>query len=226
MRIDELGLNRFCEALMAGQRGRCAAMLDHYISRRTPVLDLYEQLFQPALYRIGELWETNQISVATEHMATAIVEGLMNELYPRLLPRQRRALRAVIASVEGELHQVGAKMVADIFEMNGWDAHYLGANMPLSELLRMIQQVQPHVVGLSLSVYFHMNLLVKALDVLHSRFPKLILLVGGQGFSRGGAAIIDKFPNARLIDSLHQLNEFAAQYTPEDLEGADTEGAS
>ena len=132
MRIDELGLNRFIEGLVAGQAGLCAAMLDHYLSRQTPVIDLYKYLFQPALYRIGELWKQNQISVSTEHMATAIIEGLMSELYPRLLTAPRRSLKAVIAFIEGELHQVGGKMVADVFVMNGWDVHYLGTNTPTS----------------------------------------------------------------------------------------------
>ena len=74
MRIDESGLNRFIEALVAGQRGGCAAILDHYLKKQTPILEIYEHLFQPALYRIGDLWEANRISVASEHMATAIVE--------------------------------------------------------------------------------------------------------------------------------------------------------
>jgi hypothetical protein len=36
--------------------------------------------------------------------------------------------------------------------------------------------------------------------------------VGGQGFSKGGGEIIAKFPNARLIESLHQLDQFAARF--------------
>jgi methylmalonyl-CoA mutase cobalamin-binding domain/chain len=216
MRIDELGLNRFIEGLVAGQGGRCAAMLDHYLSRQTPIIDLYEHLFQPALYRIGELWKEDQISVATEHMATAIIEDLMNELYPRLLTARRRSLKAVIAFIEGELHQVGGKMVADVFVMNGWDVHYLSTNTPTSELLRMIAVEQPHVVGLSLSTHAHLPLLANTLDLLQSRYPKLVLLVGGQGFSKGGAEMVAKFPNARLIESLSQLDRFAARFTPED----------
>jgi MerR family transcriptional regulator, light-induced transcriptional regulator len=211
MRIDELGLNRFVEGLVAGQQGRCAAMLDHYLSRQTPIIDIYQYLFQPALYRIGELWEQGQISVATEHMATAIIEGLMDELYPRLLPAARRPLKAVIAFVEGELHQVGGKMVADVLVMNGWEVRYLSTNTPMSELLRMVEVEKPQVAGLSLSAHDHLPLLAKTLDVLQSRFPKLTLLVGGQGFSKGGAEIIAKFPNARLIESLHQLDRFATR---------------
>jgi MerR family transcriptional regulator, light-induced transcriptional regulator len=220
MHIDELGLNRFIEGLVAGQGGRCAAMLHHYLSRETPIIELYEHLFQPALYRIGSLWEHDQISVANEHMATAIIESLMNELYPRLLTAQRRSLKAVIAFIEGELHQVGGKMVADVFVMNGWDVRYLSTNTPTSELLRMIAVEQPQVVGLSMSTDAHLPLLGKTLDLLQSRHPKLNLLLGGQGFSRGGAEIVAKFPNARLIDTLHELDQFAARYVPENGEGA------
>ena len=217
MRIDELGLDRFIEALVAGQRGGCAAMLDHYLKRKTTILDIYQLLFQPALYRIGELWEDNRISVATEHMATAIVEGLMNELFPQLIRTPRKPLKAVISSVEGELHQVGGKMVADVFEMNGWDARYLGASTPLRELLRMTTDIQPQVIGLSLSVYSHMNLLVQALDVLQSRHPGVPVIVGGQGFRWSALENIKHFPNATHIGSLDDLNEFIQGYGENDI---------
>jgi methanogenic corrinoid protein MtbC1 len=153
-------------------------------------------------------------------MATAIIEGLMNELQPRLLTAPRRSLKAMIASVEGDLHQIGGKMVADVFAVNGWDARYLGANTPTHELLRLAAVEQPQVVGLSVSVTSHMPQLANALDVLQSRFPKLLLLVGGQGLSRGGAGTIANFPNARLIESLDKLDQFAAHFTPEDPQRA------
>lgn len=46
-----------------------------------PVQYLYENIIKKSLYEVGELWESNKITVATEHLASAIVEAILNELY-------------------------------------------------------------------------------------------------------------------------------------------------
>ena len=98
------------------------------------VYPFYNNLFQKSLYRVGELWESNRISVAKEHLATAITEGLLNLVYPKLFePEQYRKGRTILIScTANEFHQIGGKMVADVCELNGWDSHFLGANTPVN----------------------------------------------------------------------------------------------
>ena len=100
-----------------------------------PVVDLYTEVLQGAMYRIGRLWEENQITVAREHMATAITQFVIAHLYPliRLAPKPRG--RIVLTGAEGEQHQVGANVVADVLEASGWDVRFLGTNTPVSGVL-------------------------------------------------------------------------------------------
>ncbi len=198
----------FLSHLLSGKRSQCFEIVETHLAANTPIKTLYEELFQRALYEVGQLWERNQISVAIEHIATAITEGLMNQIYPRLISGRRTHKRALIASVAGEYHQIGGKMVADIFEMHGWDSFYLGANVPVQELMRFITEIQPNVAGLSLSVYFHMENLRKTLDQLQSHFPHLKVIIGGQAFRIGGAEIADRYPNVRYIATLDALEQF------------------
>ncbi len=198
----------YMTALLAGDRRRCLAILSERLERGAAIRDLYEALFRDSLYEVGELWESNRISVAAEHMATAITEGLMNGLYDRIVSTRRTGRQAVVASVAGELHQVGGKMVADMFEMRGWDSYYLGADIPAGELARLVRDLRPDVVGLSMSLYFHLDALKETLRLLGDRFPDLPVIVGGQGFRHGGGMIVEAEPNARRIDSLADLEEF------------------
>jgi hypothetical protein len=77
----------YLQAILHGQRSAAAGIVleAHHAGR--PVLDLYLKILQPAQYEVGRLWESNAISVAEEHMATAITQSVMARLYP-LLPRQ------------------------------------------------------------------------------------------------------------------------------------------
>lgn len=179
----------FLFALLAGNRRCCAALAQKSLNDGAPIPDLYQHWFQRALYRVGEMWEHHQASVATEHLATSIIEGLLNQLYPQIIASRRTGKSAVVASVEGELHQVGGKMVCDIFEMHGWDAFYLGADTPTRDLLSLLREQRPNLVGLSLSVHVHLGALQNAVAAIRTEFPNLPILIGGQGLQR-----IEPFP--------------------------------
>ncbi len=122
--------NSYFNSLIKGDKAGCSAILDTLTGRGVDIVTIYTGLFQKALYQVGEYWEMNRISVATEHMATAITESLMIRLQPQLFSSDRIGKNSVIACVANEHHQVGAKMVADFFEMHGWDGYFVGANTP------------------------------------------------------------------------------------------------
>lgn len=99
-------------------------------------------------------------------------------------------------------------MVADIFELNGWDGYFLGANTPIGELLSLLKEKKPQVLALSVSIYFNMDSLYDTLDKIRKLHPDLAVIVGGQAFRWGGADIGQKFPGVRYIPSIIDLETF------------------
>lgn len=207
-KIGEETYGRYLKDLLSGNHAGCASVVEQSVKSKTPVRRIYADLFQRSLYEVGELWEFNKISVAVEHVATAVTEGIMNRLYSEIISPKRAGKKAVVASVENELHQVGAKMVADMFEMGGWDAYYLGANTPTYELVRFVHETGPDVIGLSLSVFFHMEYLENMITTLGKEFETIEILVGGQAFRQGGAEFMDSYPMVTHISSLDELENW------------------
>jgi methanogenic corrinoid protein MtbC1 len=207
MPIDDPTYHRFLTALLAGDRRSCSKIADT-VGSLVPTIGLYEQLYQRALYEVGDRWEQNRITVAEEHMSTAIIEGLLNEHFPDLVSIARKQRSVVIASVEGELHQVGGKMVSDLFEMHGWDAHYLGSDVPAGELIRFCETCQPQLIGLSLTVYFNLPTLIRMITELQRRFVGLPLIVGGQAFHHGGQEAVGTLDGVTLVRSLYELETY------------------
>jgi MerR family transcriptional regulator, light-induced transcriptional regulator len=199
---------RFLRALIGGDRARCAGLVREFQEINPSPVALYEHLFKAALYEVGTLWEKNLISVATEHLSTALVEALMNEQYDRLKPDQRNGRTLVAAAVEDEKHQVGIKMVADIFAMHGWDSRFLGAGIPTGELLRYAETVQPDLFALSLSVYFHVPKLEEMLRQVTATFPRVPIVVGGQAFLHGGHEILARYPDSTHLPDLSAVERF------------------
>ena len=206
--INETKYQKYLSALLVGDRRFCTTNIQEAREIKTPIKNIYEQLFQRSLYKVGELWEYNKISVAVEHMATSITEGLMNQLYAETISQKRVGKKVIICSVENELHQVGGKMVTDIFEMNGWDGHYLGANTPTNELLSFIRQTKPDLVGLSLNIFYNIRNLGKMIKAIRNEFGQLPILIGGQGLKFGSASIADSYPEVTYISSLDELEHF------------------
>lgn len=197
--------DEYLSALLGGRRIACRDAVQRLLDDGASMRDIYVSLFQRSLYDVGRLWESNRISVACEHLATAITESLMPMVYPAVFASQRVGRSAVISCVANEHHQIGGKMVADVLELNGWDGYFLGANTPIGDLLDMIEDKAPEMVGLSLSVYFNMDRLVEAVEAIGKRFPDQRILVGGHAFSLARPDSIEALGRVEYIPSLQDL---------------------
>lgn len=202
--VDQ-GYEPFLDALLAGDRARCRSIFQAWLDADLALRVLYQERVQPALYRVGELWEQGHVSVATEHLATAITEGLLGLVYPRLFDRPDVGRSVVVACAANEYHRIGGKMVADLFELRGWRGHFLGANTPQRDLLELIHEKNPDAVVLSLAVHFNLDALVCAADAVRTDFPDVPILVGGQAFRWGGLDRVAAIPRLQYLPSLMEL---------------------
>lgn len=196
---------RYRDALLAGDRHRCREMVKAWLDDGMDLRTLYEQRLQRSLYDVGQLWERGRISVATEHLATAITESLLNLVYPRLFSHPHSGQSAVVSCTANEYHQIGGKMVADWFELNGWRGYFLGANTPLRALMDLLDQKQPDTLALSLTVYSHLDSLIVTTVAVRNEFPELPILVGGQAFRWGGRTRLEEISGVTYLGSLSEL---------------------
>jgi methanogenic corrinoid protein MtbC1 len=145
-------------------------------------VEIATRLFQPALYDVGTLWQRNEITVAQEHLATAIVQTLLTQFYlTSELFAEPSERTAVFAGIEGNQHVLGLRMVSDAFELAGWTVQFLGANTPTDALVAHLDRVKPDVAGFSASMVQQLPTLQRVVAVtraeLGSQCPTI--LVGG-----------------------------------------------
>lgn len=176
---------------------------------------LYQEFVERSLYEVGALWEQGRVSVATEHLATAITEGLLNLVYPRLFSQPHIGRSAVVTCAANEYHQIGGKMVADLFELHRWRGYFLGANTPAPDLLSLIQEKRPDVVALSATVYFGLEGLLNAAEQIRDRFPAMPMLVGGQAFRSGGRERVEQVGGVKYLPSLEALESWIKCHAPD-----------
>ena len=150
------GLAReYLETLLSGNRGNASRLILAAADNGMTVKDIYLHVFQPAQYEIGNLWQTNKISVAQEHFCTAATQLIMSQLYPRIFSGNKSGGTIVATCVSGELHEIGVRMVADFFEMDGWNSYYLGSNMPFPDIVDAVATHKADVLAVGVTITRH-----------------------------------------------------------------------
>jgi methanogenic corrinoid protein MtbC1 len=109
----------------------------------------------------------------------------MSQLYPRIFAVPKHHRRMVASCVGGELHEMGVRMVADFFELDGWRTYYLGANMPLKGVLAALAERSAHRLALSATLISHVPDVARMIAGVRSSEmgARVKILVGGRPFN-------------------------------------------
>lgn len=148
--------SEYLKVAIQGSGRKADEVVSTALDRNITANDIYLDLFQPTGYAIGELWQKNMVSVAQEHLVTAIIERQMGDLHVHFKSKEEKEKVLVIGSVDKEYHRVGVRMVADFFEQDGWTVHYLGAAVPTNTFLAMAREMKADLIGLSSQMIFHL----------------------------------------------------------------------
>ena len=172
----------YLEAQLASDRREAVRLLVDGFNRGASVSSLLLDVIQPAQRAIGRLWQDNRITIADEHLATAISQVALAHLY-QLAPRgQLLNRRILVACVEGERHDMGARVVADLLDFEGFDVFFLGADVPVASLADKVRAARPDLVVLSITMSFHQDALRRSVLAIREASPSLPIAGGGHAF--------------------------------------------
>jgi methanogenic corrinoid protein MtbC1 len=175
----------YLDAIREGDRRRAFQVIDEARESGVDLSTIYISVFQPALREIGRLWQQNSISVADEHLATAITQAAMARAYQSAFTWRSALGRTLIAAcVDTERHEVGLRMLCDLLDLEGWHTTYLGASVPVESLVTMVQRRRPDVVALSAALTPHVPRVRTMIEEIKNALgdTRPLLIVGGRPF--------------------------------------------
>jgi MerR family transcriptional regulator, light-induced transcriptional regulator len=179
--------SQYLKYLLDGDRNQSFEIISTLWKRGTPIRDIYEYILQPVQWEVGLLWQTHEITIAQEHFCTNVTKSIMEWLLLDCYPPEDETQGVFIGVCVGnELHDVGIRMVTDFFSLDGWVTHYLGANTPHDEIVESIVRFHASVVGISVTMPFHVHLAQEVIEKIrsHSEARSVYILVGGYAFNR------------------------------------------
>jgi methanogenic corrinoid protein MtbC1 len=132
---------RMLEALLAFDRRGALEAYDT-VSNLPPVRRV-EEVLLPLVRDVGDLWACAEIGVAEEHFASAIIREKLAGIMEDLDTGTARGPEAVCVGLAGERHEFGLMGISISLATRGWRVLYLGTDMPMDEIHRVVQRRRP-----------------------------------------------------------------------------------
>ena len=208
----------FLSLLDDGNKERCVQLCLSTLSDKTlDVVTLYRDILTPALSEKFCSSRDEEICIWQEHIRTSIVRTIIECCYPFVLrERDEKYLstqkgKVIVLCPPDEAHEIGARMVADFFLLNGYHATFIGASTPVNEIIGAITHFKPDYVAISITNVFNLIATAKAvsriLDLKTTLDFKVIL--GGQACKQNPTTC-RKMNADMILDTFDDIQKLAA----------------
>ncbi|KAA0566872.1 hypothetical protein F0342_02145 [Bacillus sp. CH30_1T] len=196
----------FTKSILAGDVHSLMELHSSSIHSKIDNFTLYEKIIKPSMYRIGDLWEKNQITVADEHLATATLKYLLATVFTHQEALENHP-KALLFCIEGEHHSLGLELANEVFKEKQWNTRYLGANVPVKDALTFIEAWEPHVIGISIGMTTELTRLKECIEEIREYSQEIEILVGGRLISNYTLDFLEK-SQVESFNDLLELDEY------------------
>ena len=178
----------YLNLLLAGMREEASKLIHGAVEEGEGVREIYRTVFERTLKEVGLMWMQNRVDVAMEHYFSASTQLIMSQLYPYITAasREKKDTVCLAIAVCGEFHDIGARMVADFMEMDGWKTLFLGNNLCSEDIVKAAVDHKPDMLALSATMFFNVESIARAVRAIRAveGFGDLVILVGGRPFNQ------------------------------------------
>lgn len=162
-----------------------------------------DEVVGPSLQEIGRGWSEGTVSIAQEHLATAVFRRVLGWLL-QVYEVNHSAPRLVVATLPRQRHELGAMLAAAAAASQGWDVTYLGADLPVAEIVAAARQVSANGVALSIVYPAVDPILMSDLQQLRAGLdPRAAVLLGGSATLQDHDRLVSV--GAQVVNSLAEF---------------------
>jgi methanogenic corrinoid protein MtbC1 len=151
------------------------------VTSTNDLLTAFETVLIPVLHEVGEAWHRGEATVAQEHFVSNFIRARLDALSRQVHPLAGAPV-VLLACLEGEQHELGLLMLAVLLRFNGLATIYLGRDVPVVDLVRTVEDVQPRVAVLHACLSAPSLVLQAVAPRLLERAPRTAIVFGGGAF--------------------------------------------
>ena len=177
--------DRLRQRIIDGDREGLTAELDEALSGGLKALEIVNDVLLDGMREVGELFGSGQMQLPFVLQSAETMKTAVRHLEPHMdkVAGSTSKGKLVLATVKGDVHDIGKNLVDIICTNNGYEVHNIGIKIPISEMIAKVQEVDADALGMS-------GLLVKSTLIMRENLEEL----NGQGLAHipvllGGAAL-------------------------------------
>ena len=184
--IKQDTLARYLEPLLRGDRKACRAVIEETLQSGVPANSVYVNIVWPVMEEIDNLLRQDKITPIQEHLATRVNRTIVDQLQNKLPRRPGKNQKVVVCCAPDELQELGAQMITDLFESDGWDVRFLGGGLTNDDILSFINEYAPAILLIYGTAPRQAPEVRRLIDTIKSvnAWPDMRILVSGGLFNR------------------------------------------
>lgn len=148
--------------------------------------ELYLEILAPSLIYFQCVEKDEDICIWKEHFRTSVIRTILESCYVHVLKRVESSkvngIKIMVLTPAFEYHEIGAIMNTHFMLLEGFDAYYIGANTPKSEIISALRAYHPDFIALSVTNPYNIVVTKQTTDEIKRYFPEIGIILGGQAF--------------------------------------------
>ena len=184
--ISEATLERYMDALLKGDRKQSRSVIEETLQIGTPANMVYVQIIWPVMVEIEKLVKLDRITISQEHLATRINRTIVDQLQNKLPRKESKDKKIAVCCAQDEIQELGAQIMADLFESDGWEVRFLGGGLNNDDVLAFTHEYCPDVLLIYGSTAKQAPKIRELIDIIKevNADPDLLIMVSGGLFNR------------------------------------------
>ncbi|MFC1676988.1 B12-binding domain-containing protein [Planctomycetota bacterium] len=184
--ISEATLERYMDALLKGDRKQSRSVIEETLQIGTPANMVYVQIIWPVMVEIEKLVKLDRITTSQEHLATRINRTIVDQLQNKLPRKESKGKKIAVCCAQDEIQELGAQIMADLFESDGWEVRFLGGGLNNDDVLAFTHEYCPDVLLIYGSTAKQAPKIRELIDIIKevNADPDLLIMVSGGLFNR------------------------------------------
>jgi len=178
------------------------------------LLDFYEKLLIPVLYKIGDQWANGEIDVATEHVCSNAAITLIDLINQKNINKKisKSSLSTtnrpiVLCTPEGELHSIGCKIIESLLLEKGYEVYNITSPLPTNSIESYLDNIDPSIIIISVTLKENINSVIRFVQEICQSF-NIPIIVGGNAIkfvSKSQIELLEKYD--KVYHDLEKLND-------------------
>jgi MerR family transcriptional regulator, light-induced transcriptional regulator len=200
MELNESLQTKLLENLKMYEINDLVKIYNEYTKSVYSLLDFYEKLLIPVLYKIGDQWANGEIDVATEHVCSNAVNNLVDLINQKNSKKNSKSSSyhgrpIILCTPEGELHSIGCKIIESLLLEKGYEVYNITSPLPTNSIESYLDNTYPHLILVSVTLQENINSVIRLVQEIR-KSSNITIIVGGNAIkfaSKSQIELLEKF---------------------------------